>query len=137
MPRPAKIWKRASDNYWLFAYAFRHTYISDALAKGLSVAGVAEFVGKSLQTIASFSCHIGQSHDAPRHPGPEVGRTGRPSQYSHTQHPPLESPHGKGGAVYNQAAAEVDGAFARLNEVWPQPDFLPKQRRHGTLKGSG
>ncbi len=45
-------------------YAWRHTYITEALVKGISAEVVAELVGNSPATIHRYYCHVGQKTDA-------------------------------------------------------------------------
>jgi integrase len=47
----------------LKAYHLRHAYISDALARGVPVAVVAELCGTSIQTIEKHYRHLDQKHD--------------------------------------------------------------------------
>lgn len=56
----------------LIAYAWRHTYITDALAKGLSASVVGELVGSSAVTLARFYDHLDQKHDVLRRAAQEV-----------------------------------------------------------------
>jgi integrase len=50
----------------LITYSWRHTFITDALAKGLSADLVAELVGNSPQTIARFYSHLESRRDVMR-----------------------------------------------------------------------
>ena len=47
----------------LTAYAVRHGFITDALARGVPVAVVAELCGMSIQTIERHYNHINVKHD--------------------------------------------------------------------------
>jgi integrase len=50
----------------LTAYCFRHSYISDALGRGVPVAVLAELCGTSIQTIQKHYTHLDQKHDVMR-----------------------------------------------------------------------
>jgi integrase len=50
----------------LSAYAWRHTYITECLAKGMSASIVAELVGSSVQTIHKYYSHLDQKGDVLR-----------------------------------------------------------------------
>jgi integrase len=44
-------------------YAYRHTYITEALAKGLTADVVAELVGNSARTVSKYYAHLEQKKD--------------------------------------------------------------------------
>jgi len=48
------------------AYAFRHTYITEALSRGVAVSIVAELVGSSTATIERYYSHLDQRRDVLR-----------------------------------------------------------------------
>jgi integrase len=48
----------------LVTYCWRHTFITDALAKGLTADVVAELVGNSPQSVAKFYSHLESKRDA-------------------------------------------------------------------------
>ena len=47
-------------------YAWRHTFITESLIKGIGAEVVAELVGNSPATIHRYYCHVGQKTDALR-----------------------------------------------------------------------
>ena len=44
-------------------YSYRHTYITDALERGVDVATVAELVGTSVETIQRHYGHLSTRHN--------------------------------------------------------------------------
>src|SRR5262249_27161225 len=50
----------------LSAYTFRHSYITECLAKGMSASIVAELVGSSVNTINKYYDHLDQKGDVLR-----------------------------------------------------------------------
>jgi integrase len=76
--RTGKSWSKQAASKWmrkleerlgiprLTVYAWRHSYITDCLAKGLSASLVAQLVGNSERSIAKYYDHLDQKHDALR-----------------------------------------------------------------------